>query len=340
MTKPIISIIGLGLTGTSIGLGLKSEEANFEIVGHDKDPAAANQAKRLGAVDRTSWNLFRSCEDAEMIVLATPLDELKEILELIGEDLKQGVLVLAICNVMKPALKLGKELLPPQIHFVTAHPIVTGIGGGFLSPRPDLFSDVPFCFSTDVDTDVDAVQLATDFVERLGASALFMDADEHDGLIAGVEQLPQFLAAVLLDTISGSAGWKEGRRLAGRQFAQSTELSGGSKRLSNDFLNNRVNLLGQLDQFQQQLGEWREFLASDMLLADEETSPEEEMHPLSVALDRTQKRREHWETQVILKDFDVEPQLETPSGRGFLQQMFFGNLLSGRASRSRETEQK
>ena len=53
MTKPIITIVGLGLTGASMGLGLQREEANFEIVGHDKMPEVAQEARRLGAVQRT-----------------------------------------------------------------------------------------------------------------------------------------------------------------------------------------------------------------------------------------------------------------------------------------------
>ena len=50
MSKPVITIIGLGVVGTSIGLALQREAGNFEIVGHDKNPrtdqvGAANWAR-------------------------------------------------------------------------------------------------------------------------------------------------------------------------------------------------------------------------------------------------------------------------------------------------------
>ena len=75
MAKPIITIIGLGVTGTSLGLALQRSEGNFEIVGHDKSPEASQQARQLGAVQRAEWNLHRACEGAELIVLATPIDQ-------------------------------------------------------------------------------------------------------------------------------------------------------------------------------------------------------------------------------------------------------------------------
>ncbi|MBV7329252.1 prephenate dehydrogenase/arogenate dehydrogenase family protein [Chloroflexi bacterium TSY] len=334
MSKPIITIIGLGLTGTSLGLALQRQEGNFEIVGHDKEPNAASGARKMGAVHRTEWNLHRSCESAEMLVLAVPLKELEELLDLIQEDLHSDCLVLAIAKVMQPTLDLAVKHLPSNVHFVTGHPILTGIGGS-LTIRDDLFTDVPFCLSTGLETDGAAVQLATDFVERISAKPLFMDAQEHDGIVAGVEQLPQFLAAILLQTMSQSAGWAEARRLAGRQFAQGTELAGGAERLYADFQTNRENILLRIEQFETALAQWRELLTKDF--APE--SYEGEDHPLLAALKQVETVREQWETQAFLKNWDETPVTEQVAGSNFIQQMFFGNLLRNRAI-DREEKQK
>lgn len=355
-SKPVISIIGLGLTGTSMGLGLKQQDGNFEIVGHDKDPDATKSASRIGAVDRTSWNLYKAVEDAEMVVLATPLNELKELLSLLHDDLQEGCLVLAMANVMQPALDLGTAHLPENVHFVVAHPILSGIGG-VLTPRNDLFDGAPFCLAASVETDPSALQLASDFVERVGASPLFMDIQEHDGLIAMVEQLPHILGAALLDSVSQSPSWVEGRRVAGRSFAQSTEMGRSPERLFHDIGANRENLLARVDQFQQALSEWRALLATDpdaktKTAGDDGSSSaplpkttgkgdaETAEHPLMSALQRAFRTRETWETQAILKDWDAEPILETPSAGGFMQQMFFGNLFRGRGERVADAQEK
>ncbi|MEM7131205.1 MAG: prephenate dehydrogenase/arogenate dehydrogenase family protein [Chloroflexota bacterium] len=353
MSKPVITIIGLGMTGTSLGLGLKRAEGNFEVVGHDKDPGAAGDATKMGAVDRTAWNLFRACDGAELVVLATPLGETEELLKLIADDLREGCLVLVMAKVMQPALDIGAKYLRQDIHFVVGHPILSGVGGA-LTARPDLFEEIPFCLATSTETDASALQLASDFVERMGAKPLYMDVHEHDGLIAAVEQLPQFVGAVLLQSISDSPAWVEGRRLAGRQFAQSTELGNSPERLFHDFLSNRENLISRIDQLQRTLADWRDKLAEDTLTVDEAADngstaevsqtttgadevktgekTQEANHSLLTAIRSVWKTRESWEVQAILKDWEMVPQIETQSGGGFMQQMFFGNLFRSKSS--------
>ena len=52
MAKPIVTIIGLGLIGSGMGLSLQREEPNFEIVGHDKAPEVAQAARKQPSVDQ------------------------------------------------------------------------------------------------------------------------------------------------------------------------------------------------------------------------------------------------------------------------------------------------
>ena len=74
-TKPIITILGLGTTGSSLGLALQGAQAQAEIVGHDKLPEAAQAARRINATHRLEWNLHAACSGSSLIVLAMPLNE-------------------------------------------------------------------------------------------------------------------------------------------------------------------------------------------------------------------------------------------------------------------------
>lgn len=321
MSKPIISIIGLGLTGTSIGLSLQREEGNFEIVGHDKERSASEQAGKLGAVHRTSWNLHRTYENAELIVLAVPLSELAELIELIRDDLAPNSLVVAVTKLMEPALGLGHDL-PNGAQMVTVHPILTGVGGT-LSPRADLFDGAPICIATDARTSPDALKLASDFAERIGGEPLFMDEREHDGIVAGVEQLPQLLAAAQIDTAMNAPSWSETARIAGRQFAQSTELVDSPESLFDGLMSNRANLLLRIDQLQHSLAEWRALLAAE--------ESKDESHPLLSKLTEVVDAREEWEIKAKLKRWDEGASDQAQiSSTGMMQQMFFGNLFRKR----------
>lgn len=325
MAKPIISIIGLGLTGASLGLGLQRTPGNFEVVGHDKNPDVAQQARKVGAVQRTEWNLHAACERADMIVLAVPLSELQELFAHIGPDLKPTTLVLAVVKVMQPALDVAAQQLPKHTFFVVGHPILSGVGSP-LTIRADLFDEVTFCLASGTQAEANAVQLASDFVERMGAKPLFVDAQEHDGIMAGVELLPQLLAAAQVRMNTSAASWRESRRLAGRQFAQSTELDYSAEQLFSALQSNRENILLRIQQLQRELAEWRELLAA-------EPQPGQP-HPLLTVLKATVDARTEWEAQAALKNWDVTLAPEIPQSQGAIRQMFFGNLMGRSKNRS------
>lgn len=312
-----ITIIGLGRTGVSLGMALKRESVNFEIVGHDRESERNNLAKRLNAVDRTDWNLYNAIENADMVVLAVPYIALPEILGQIGQDLKPGCLVMALVSAMEAAQNLARQHLAPGVHFMTGHPILPGVGG-ILNERADLFVDAIFCLSPEAETDPEAVEVVNNLVERLGATPLYLDAVEHDGLTAGVEHLPNLLAGALMRLTANSPSWREARKLAGRPFAHATELPNGAEMIGGALQANRENVLRWLQALRAELAEWEESLRQ---------GDGEAIIPL---LTEAAGSRERWETDAILKEWDREEAQETPKDPGLFRQMFMGNMFSGR----------
>lgn len=323
MAKPRITIIGLGVTGASLGLALQQEESNFEIVGHDKDPQVGQEARRQGAVARVEWNLHRACDQAELVLLAVPISELPDLFAHLREDLKPETLVFAVVNVLQPAIDLAAQHLPPETHFVAGHPILTGIGAP-LRVRADLFSEVVFGLAPGLQTEPNAVQLASDLVERLGAKPLFVDPHEHDGIMAAVDQLPQLVAAALMRLSSNGRGWREARRLAGRHFARATEMDASAAQLYGALDANRAAVIQRIDQLQEELSEWRALLSA--------TPPAGEKDPLLTTLEAVSLARDTWEGQALLKRWDEAglPSATTPEAKGMFRQMLFGNMMGGK----------
>ena len=73
MSKPRISIVGLGAIGKAIGQTLCMVGGQLEVMGHDRDPVIAREAQRLGAVNRIHWNLLEACDGADVVIIAIPL---------------------------------------------------------------------------------------------------------------------------------------------------------------------------------------------------------------------------------------------------------------------------
>ena len=334
MAKPIITILGLGTLGASLGLALQRSAAQAEIVGHDKVPEASQLARKNNVVQRVEWNLHAACEPASLIVLAMPVGEISETLELISEDVQPNALVFVLSDVLQPAAQLIEEKLGGPAggqggsrgHAVVGHPIITGIGGP-VAPRADMFDKSTFVVAAGATTEPSALELAANFVESLGAQPLFMDPVEHDGLIAGVEQLPQLLGLATVHMLAAAPGWPEARRLAGRTFAQSTDSGRSAENLYAAMRGNRANLLLRLDQFERELAAWKTWLATE---GEEKDGAEKGAgnHPLQAAIADSRAERERWQGEAQLHDWSVgEPIVDAGAQQsgGLLRQMFFGS---------------
>ena len=266
MPKPRITIVGLGLIGGSIGLALHQAGDDYEVVGHDREHAVAGKARKRGAVSKAEWNLISACEKADLIVIATPVMAIKETLTAIAPHLKSGCLITDTANIKGPVMAWAKEILPDTVSFVGGNPVIRQEGSlptGIEGASADLFQGGLYCLTPSPETAPQAVQLATDLVHLLGATPFFLDATEHDGLVAAVDHLPFVLSAALLGATTQSPAWRGMRRLAGDAFQSAAHFSSGDAAIYRDAcLTNGQNVVRWLDACLVRLKELREVIAA------------------------------------------------------------------------------
>src|SRR3990172_8316110 len=113
-----MTIIGLGQIGASVGMALSGQGVQITRVGHDKDFGTARKAQKLGAVDRVDINLHNSVENAEVVLLAIPMDEIHQTLGDIATDLKEGVVVMDTSPLKEVVVGWASELLPEGRHYI------------------------------------------------------------------------------------------------------------------------------------------------------------------------------------------------------------------------------
>ncbi|MCL7454770.1 MAG: prephenate dehydrogenase [Anaerolineae bacterium] len=315
VSKPRISIVGLGLIGGSIGLALRQAEATSVIVGHDRDRMAGNEAKKLGAVDKVHWNLISACEDADLVILAIPLAGIEDTLAAIGPHLRPGCVVMDTAAVKQEVMGWAAKSLPEGMHFVGTNPIpsraVPGLSG-IASARADLFQNGMFCIVPSSAASPDAVKLVTNLVGILEARPLFLDAVEHDGLVAAVSQLPGLLSLALLETAVNQPAWRELRKVAGPVFDAGTRLATSNP--AGVYLSNQENLLRWIDALSASLDSVRKQVAN----GDEAE--------LSQRIQQGWQERQAWMADREIGDWSEGPKPQMPARGGFFDMLFGGFL--------------
>lgn len=222
-----LTIIGLGKIGASVGLALAGQRQKLVRTGHDRQPEVAQKAKARGAVDRLAYRLPAAAEGADVVLLAVPADQVRETLECIAADLREGGVILDFAPLKRQAAAWVQECLPPGRHYLGltpafSAPVIERAGAGLEAARSDLFRGGRMAIAAPPGTPGEALELAADLTALLGARPYFTDLTELDGVMASAQILPQLAAAALVEAGVAQPGWDEIRKLAGQAYAAAT----------------------------------------------------------------------------------------------------------------------
>ncbi len=326
------TIIGLGQIGASIGMALKNRKDSIRRVGYDKNAAVAKAAQSLDVVDEIK-NLKDAVKDANIVLLALPLSEIRETLEQIGPRLQANTIVFDTAPVKSIVLEWAKELIPEGRFYLGLVPALhpetfASTEGGLKTAQPDLFKRTVMVVDAPPGTPREVEELAFDLAQMLGAKPMLADMAESDGLMTSVHLLPQLAAAALLNATIGQAGWAEARKLAGRPFAG---VTGGlayyddPASLKTAAFGNRTGVVYALDVLQAAI----KGLRDDIENGDEKSVAER----LSQAFDG----REHWLDERSGAEWLNEggEKIDVPNFGERVNQMFFGSTVMDRMKKKK-----
>lgn len=264
-----ITIVGLGQVGASAGLALAEHKSLLQRVGHDKEPEVARKAQKMGAVDDVKFNLPSAVRDAKIVLLCLPVHAIRSTLETIALDLPDGAVVMDTAPVKEPVAKWAQEILPDGRYYVGLIPAINPLyihrnELGVDAAKADFFKNSLISINTLPGTPEEAVKLASDLILLLGATPLYGDMVETDGLMTSTHLVPQLLAVALLNAVVDQPGWNDARKLAGRPFAALTSAAAyqdGLEALTEAAILNHKNVTRVLDVVISALGNLRQDIA-------------------------------------------------------------------------------
>ena len=262
---PRLAIVGLGLIGGSLGLALKRANLkDLEIVGFDLEYGTGGRARKKGVIDIESRSLAGVGEGAAVIVVATPIAQIKRVFEEIGPNLAEGAVVTDTASTKCDVLRWAKELLPERVNFVGGHPIAGKETSGLDAADAALFEGRAWAVVPTIDASQGAVNAVENMIELAGARPVLVDAEEHDSYLAAISHLPLVVAAALFSLAKDSRAWDDLAMLAGPGFRDTTRLASTNPAMGHDIsLTNRENMLHWIDRYIEELRRYRALVADE-----------------------------------------------------------------------------
>ncbi len=259
-----ITIVGCGLIGGSMALALKRRRSDCSVACLDlpeRIPAImeAGITEQVGTLE----DLASCVSESSIVVLATPIQSVLNIMTRLAPFLKEDTIVTDVSSTKKKIMEEIPRLLPPGAHFIGGHPMAGSEHSGVESANPLLFSERVYMLCPYAYTPPDALLTLMDLVESLLAVPITIDPEEHDRVMAMVSHLPQLISIALMHTaLAGDAEHEMLNKLAGRGFLDMTRLAGSNYEIWRGILEtNKDAIKLEIDRFYQSLS----FLSSGLL---------------------------------------------------------------------------
>ena len=278
-----VAVVGLGLMGASLCMDLKNGHLCREVRGVARRTQTVLDAFFAGAVDLATNDLQTGILGADIVILATPVRTIVATLEEIGPRLWPGALVMDMGST-KSDICAAMELLPPGVQPVGGHPMCGKETAGFEAAECGLYRNAPWVLSPLPRTDPQALELAAELAQAVGARPTVIEPARHDQLVAAISHLP-FLVASALTAAVAEVGARDplAWELAAGGFRDTSRVAASDTQMFLDILlTNRAAVLAQVDAFAAQLGDLRALLE-----CGDETG-------LRSRLGSTQRRRAGW----------------------------------------------
>ncbi len=182
----------------------KSNQVNT-IVGCGRNEANLIKAQELMVIDEYSLDISEALKDVDLVLIATPVNSFKAILEMIKPYITEQVIVTDVGSTKASVINIAKQVFGhmPK-NFIPAHPIAGKEQSGVEAAQADLFNNKRVIITPEDNSNALSVSAVSALWQSVGAKVEVMDADKHDDLLAMTSHLPHMLAFSLMDYLMNS----------------------------------------------------------------------------------------------------------------------------------------
>ncbi|MBE7539028.1 MAG: prephenate dehydrogenase/arogenate dehydrogenase family protein [Opitutaceae bacterium] len=256
-----IAILAPGLLGGSVAMAARARGAARRIVIWARRPEVRLQVAKQPWCDAIASTPEIAAGEADVVVLAAPVERIVELARAIAPHLKPGSVVTDVGSTKGSLVRACTNALGIQAHFVGSHPMAGSEKTGWENGSAELFLR-RVCFVTPLpSTDAAALEIVSRLWSDLGASVATLSPDEHDEIVAHISHLPQVIASTLCTFLSQRpAPW---RNFSGGGLRDTTRIAASDPAIWVEILrNNRDEILRALRGFQSEMESFHAALAN------------------------------------------------------------------------------
>jgi len=250
MIEKSVCIVGLGLMGGSLASALHGQVK--QLIGVDRHASTRQLALSDGVVDIVTDDLSSGVRAVDLIILATPVQSILQIVRELPNLRPDGCMVLDLGST-KEEICAAMRALPDSFAAIGGHPMCGKETAGYHAADADLYRGQTFILTRNLRTTRQIEELSISIIEHVGAHPMFLSADEHDQIVAVASHLPYVIAAAL---VHRAADMEDERvwPVSASGFRDTSRLAGSDPRMMLEILlTNRRAILSQLDQYHKEL---------------------------------------------------------------------------------------
>jgi prephenate dehydrogenase len=258
-----VVVFGVGLIGGSFALALKAAGQVEEVVGFGRSLSTLTQARERGIIDRLGVDPGKEMADADLVLIATPVGQMPKIMARIAPYLEAETVVTDGGSTKSDVAAAAREHFGEKARqFVPGHPIAGAENSGAAAARADLYRGKKVVLAPLPENPVSNVARVRSAWEWCGGEIFELTPEEHDRIFAAVSHLPHLLSFALVHGLAVRENAGLYFTFAASGFRDFTRIAASHPEMWRDIcLANRLALIGELDRYQEQLGELRDALA-------------------------------------------------------------------------------
>ena len=260
-----ITIIGTGLIGGSFALAARRAGFTGEIVGCDRE-SVLTKADDLGAIDRPVTNPEEAVKGSDLVVLATPVGSIIDLLERIGPLVSPDALITDVGSTKVEIMARAHDVFGNEVtkRFLPGHPMAGKENSGVDFADADLFRDAVWLLTPFSGQDLAQPNIAAflNLLQKTGTRVLAFDPQEHDRICALVSHLPQMMSTAFASMLVEELGDDpQADAIGGRALREMTRIARSPYSMWRDIaLTNTKNIQDALLKLEQKLAHIRENL--------------------------------------------------------------------------------